>query len=440
MKKTDLKRFLYEPVAMTSMDWLIDCVIALGVFGFGVVQLALTANLFVPDPFTRMILGISRLNPDPAGIIATLFMSAIVVFRRRFPWPCFALTLFLWLIVEAALSMTELSMAPVLVCIFTLAYERGDTQTIVASAISIAVIVFAQFFTRTNALSSLLFFQNACLIAAVAFAGNAIFARQGRMAALEAHALEVEHAKEAEASKRVEEERVRIARELHDITAHSLSAIGIQAAVAERMIGKNDEEASVAIKQVRSISKAALADMRAIVGVLRGTSTAETAPIMGTSDLAILAEYLQGFEIECDIEFNGYDERNVPSHVDVALFKIAREAVTNAARHSGAKKVKILLALDGFNESRGDIVLADASCNPAPSKKQAILIVADDGSGIAGEQLSVGGHGLSGMRERAKVLGGSMKVLNNANDFEFEGREMPRLADHGTTIEVRIPV
>lgn len=393
---------------MTTTDWLVDCVIALGAFGFGVIQLTLSANLFVPDPFTRMILGIDAIRPTAFEIVATILISAPLVLRRRFPWPCFMLTLALWVVFDAGFALTALSMVSVLVSLFTVAYERSDTQTIVAGAMSFAAIVITQISPTSNSLSSLFLFQNSCMVIAVAFAGNALFARQGRMAAMEAQAKEMERAKEAEASKRVEEERVRIARELHDITAHSLSAIGIQAAVAERLVGQDDEQAAAAVKEIRSLSKSALADMRAMVGVLRNEEGAQFDPTEGTDRMASLESYLEGAGIECDLFMFGYDRAKVPTHVDVALFGIAREACTNIVKHSGATKAVIDL-----RDLGGQVVLYvyDNGCGISPSS---------DPSAEANT-----GHGIEGMRERVKLLDGTFALT--------------QAADGGTCVKVSVP-
>lgn len=388
-----LKDFLYTSVPMTATDWLVDCVIALGAFGFGLIQLALSADLFVPDPFTQMILGIRDIGakpfPRPIDALSTFLICVPLIFRRHIPWPCFILTLVLWMVFDAGFSVSALSMVPVLVALFTVAFERGDTQALVAGAISLAAIAFTQLFTRSSSLNSLLLFQNSCMVIAVAFAGNALFARQGRMLAMEAQAKEMERATEAEASKRVEEERVKIARELHDITAHSLSAVSIQAAAAERLIDTDPAAAKDAIAEVRSTAKSALQDMRAMVGVLRTGENAEFDPTEGTDRMATLESYLEGAGIDCDLFMSDYDRNRIPTHVDVALFGIAREACTNIVRHSGATKAAIDLR-----------ELEDAIT----------MRVYDNGCGFDASAEDGGGHGIEGMRERVKLLEGEFDI------------------------------
>lgn len=408
-----LKQYLYNPYPMDFTSWLVDFVIALGVFGFGMIQLALSANVFVPDPFTRMILGIHRIGPNQFEVLATILMSAPLVVRRRFPWPCFIVTLAFWVFFDAWFETSSLSMTPVLVALFTISYEQNDRQAIAAGLISLIAIIFTQFFMPSNGLSSLLLFQNSCMAIAVAFAGSALHARQEKLAAIEARASEMERVREAEASKRVEEERVRIARELHDITAHSLSAVSIQAAAAERLVDSDPEAAKSAIEQVRSTSKNALSDLRAMVGVLRSGEDAELNPTEGTERMASLETYLEGAGIQCDLFMLGYDRNHVPVHVDVALYGIAREACTNIVKHSGATKAVIDLRelddqvmLSVFDNGRG---MGDASDAVQGSDANSASGANKDQSANSATDKGVG-HGVEGMRERVKLLNGEFSI------------------------------
>ena len=181
-----------------------------------------------------------------------------------------------------------------------------------------------------------------------------------------------------------------IAREIHDITAHSLTAVSIQAAAAEKMIDRNPEAAREVIVQVRDTSKSALEEIRSMIGVLRNENQeAETAPTQGTDRLDDLVEYAceAGLEVQLDVE--DYHKDAVPAYVDVALFGIAREAVTNTVRHAQASWVRVALSSDA---------------------RFAHLTVEDNGKGAT--SLNSGGHGVQGMEERVRVLGGHFSASN----------------------------
>ena len=400
-----IARLLYHPVPMTSVDWLVDCVIAAGVFGFGLLQLTFSANLFVPDDFMRRLLGIQAATPSILGILATLAISLPLILRRRFPWPVFIATLLLWIAFEWMGGVESFSAVSPLIALFTLASECDRNQTIVAASAMLVNMLLSVSGGRSSGLTALLIVQNVALVIAVAFAGYALKTRGDYLKAAEARAAEAELTREMEASRRVEAERVRIARELHDITAHSLSAVSIQAAVAERMVDSDPEAAKVAIAEARATAKSALADMRSMVGVLRSGEDAQLEPTEGTDRMASLESYLEGAGIDCSLLMSGYDRSKVPTHVDVALFGIAREACTNIVRHSGATSASIEL-----HEEDGSVSLT----------------VSDNGRGIGNHaNEGNGGHGIEGMRERVKLLDGRISVSS--------------APEGGTRIHVSIP-
>ena len=258
-------------------------------------------------------------------------------------------------------------------------------------------------------------------MAAAAFAGYAIQVRQDYLRAAEERAAEAERTRETEAERRVAEERVRIAREVHDITAHSLSAVSIQAAAAERLIDSDPAAAKEAIATVRATSKGALDDIRAMIGVLRsGEGAAQTSPTESTEQIDALAAYLEGAGVSCELDTAHYDRTAVPAHVDVALFGIAREATTNVVRHAQARHVRIVLRTVAPAATPGAVVGSAAPAASAPVANAPVafaeIIVEDDGKGCsdAAAAAAAGGHGIEGMGERVRVLGGTFGAAPRA--------------------------
>ena len=245
---------------------------------------------------------------------------------------------------------------------------------------------------QSRILTQLTVFQNMALALAAAFAGYALHEHQERTRAIEERAIAAERGRDAEARRRVEAERVSIAREVHDITAHSLSAVSIQAAAAERLVDRDPAAAKEAIAEVRRTAKGALEEIRAMIGVLRaGEGPAETTPTQGTDRMGDLVSYLEGADIEVTLDETAYDRACVPAFIDVALFGIAREAATNIVRHAGARRATLALSTkrEGFAE----------------------LVVDDDGKGLAAPAAAAGHHGLLGMRERARLLQGTFSAF-----------------------------
>jgi signal transduction histidine kinase len=184
------------------------------------------------------------------------------------------------------------------------------------------------------------------------------------------------------------EERLRIARELHDTVAHHMSLINMQASVALHVLARKPEQAEVALGAIRDASKEGLAELRSLVAVLRDEQHA--APRAPSATLSALDELLSrteqaGLVVEKVISGT---ERPLPTAVELAAFRIVQEAITNVVRHAGAHRTRVLLHY-------GDEELG--------------VQVDDDGRGIE-VRTQVAGTGVLGMRERAQALGGSIRL------------------------------
>ncbi|MCO1582545.1 sensor histidine kinase [Crossiella sp. SN42] len=183
----------------------------------------------------------------------------------------------------------------------------------------------------------------------------------------------------AESSRRaVAEERLRIARELHDVVGHSLSLIAVQATVANHL-GPGSANASSALRTIESTSRGALAEVRRVLGALR--SDAELTPIPGPADLPGLAA---GSGLAVDLTLRG--DRELPAGLGLTVYRIVQEALTNVLRHAGTGSCRVLV------DRTGPAVLVE---------------VLDDGRG--GEP-SGSGNGLLGLRERAALFGGTLSA------------------------------
>lgn len=417
---------LYRDEPMEATDWLVDAVVAVGAFGFACLQLTLSVNLLFPDEMLRSLLGIDAVVPTVYSVVAIALTTLPLIARRRFPWPTFVLSLVLWAFFQLQTGAVSLSLAGPLVALFTIAYELSRAHAIAGAVAAVLILVIVPSTASSATMASLSLLQNVAFVAAAAFAGYAIQVRQDYLRAAEERAAEAERTRETEAERRVAEERVRIAREVHDITAHSLSAVSIQAAAAERLIDSDPAAAKEAIATVRATSKGALDDIRAMIGVLRsGEGAAQTSPTESTEQIGALAAYLEGAGVSCELDTAHYDRTSVPAHVDVALFGIAREATTNVVRHAQARHVRIVLRTIAPAATSGMVAGSAAPAASAPVANVpaaaapaafAEIIVEDDGRGCsdAAAVAAAGGHGIEGMGERVRVLGGTFEAAPRA--------------------------
>lgn len=221
--------------------------------------------------------------------------------------------------------------------------------------------------------------------------GTAVFMLTGWLVAVVALG-SVRHSRlayaEEEARLRATEERLRIARELHDVIGHNISMINVQAGAALYRLKKDPAQAEEALGAIKASSRETLRELRATLGVLRRVDEqAPTAPAPGLARAEELVGSAKLTGLEVRIVRTGV-ERSLSAPVDLAAYRIVQESLTNAARHSGAERVTIRLAY-------GD--------------RELDLTVEDDGQGSAARPAgSGGGSGISGMTERARALGGEL--------------------------------
>jgi signal transduction histidine kinase len=183
-------------------------------------------------------------------------------------------------------------------------------------------------------------------------------------------------------------ERTRIARELHDIVAHSVSMIVVQAGAAEQVVEDDPVFARRALEAIRTTGTDALAEMRRVVAMLRDTDEpGALTPQPGLEGVAALLRDAEATGLTTSLEVTGA-ARELPAGVDLAAYRIVQEAVTNVRRHAGASRVAVRVAY-GEDDVRVEVV--------------------DDGRGPGeGHGVNGTGHGLVGMRERAALYGGTV--------------------------------
>jgi len=227
-------------------------------------------------------------------------------------------------------------------------------------------------------------------------------------------------AAEQEARRRADEERLRIARELHDVLAHNISLINVQSGVALHLIDEQPQQARIALSAINEASADALREVRSVLSVLRRTGEQPPrAPTPGLDRLDELLSHAEAAGVEISLQVRG-DERGLPASVDLAAFRIVQEAVTNIVRHAGAGAATVQLIYDPADlilqiddDGSGGGVAGDGDRLPA------------GGGGVArdGDSLPVGGNGIAGMRERAVALGGELDAgPRSAGGFRVRAR------------------
>ncbi|MFF9475640.1 sensor histidine kinase [Streptomyces roseolus] len=215
----------------------------------------------------------------------------------------------------------------------------------------------------------------------------------------------------AEARRRAEAERLRIARELHDVVAHTLTVVGVQLRVAAEALDDEPAEARAALRTAQEVRATAVADLRALIGVLRDPGeepgAMELAPGRGLDGLDDLVAGVRAAGLRAAVETEG-DPAGVPAPVALAVYRIVQESLTNAVRHSGGTRVDVRLRY-GAEAVRVEIADDGAGAGARAGVGARVEERSEDGAGRGAGGVpgtGGGGHGVAGMRERVTVLGG----------------------------------
>jgi signal transduction histidine kinase len=232
------------------------------------------------------------------------------------------------------------------------------------------------------------FLPQASLLVTLLLLGEAVRSRRAWQAEVRERLARAEAEREREAARRVEQERLRIARELHDVMAHTISVITVQAGVAAEVLADAPEHAREALATIRAASREAMAELQATVGVLRTGDGQQPprAPAPGIGQLDSLLEAARGGGLRVQAVVAG-DPRPLPPAVDLTAYRILQESLTNVVRHARATTATVTVRYepDGV-----------------------VIEVADDGRGPGAAGGS--GYGLAGMAERAAALGGKLEA------------------------------
>lgn len=354
-----------------------DGLIADGALAAGAVAILLVGSYFTAryHPGARAF--------DPGALILLVAAGASLFFQRRHPVAVLGLVL--------ALTETYLLLGygggPIwlaLIVTYVHAIARGHR---VAGGITAVLGVGVSPFLNHLALHSVL--PSATFLATIGAWVLVLFAFGEGLRIRRQRAVDAARMREEEARRQASEERLRIARDLHDVLAHEISLINVQAGVALHLDEELSERARSALVAIRQASRDALGELRSVLDVLRRTGDpVPRRPAPGLAQLGELVSRARVGGLNVHMEVLG-ERRPLPAEVDVAAYRIVQEAVTNVIRHAGARHAWIR------------VTFVDESLE---------LAVEDDGRGPSVADGRGDGNGIAGMRERAAALGGDLQV------------------------------
>jgi signal transduction histidine kinase len=217
--------------------------------------------------------------------------------------------------------------------------------------------------------------------------------RGERAVQLEQRAAQLEAEQQAQAQAAVAAERARIARELHDVIAHSVSVMVIQAGAAEQLLEETPERARGPLVAVQDTGRQTIVELRRLLGILRDDGQElSLAPQPGLASLDLLLEEMRQAGLLVQLRVEGQPGR-LPPGVDLAAYRIVQEALTNTLRHAGPAQAEVVVR---YLEQALELEIVDDGSGPGPN------------DGAAGGSGQSKGHGLVGMRERVALYGGTL--------------------------------
>lgn len=327
-------------------------------------------------------------TPELRSVVLMVLVAGALVFRRRNPMAVLVFT--------AAVAVVELvagdPAAPVamsaVIALYTVASRTDRPTTWRVGLLTMTVLTgTAMFFGSAPWYTQ----ENLGIFAWTGMAGaagDAVRSRRAFVDAIRERAERAERTREEEARRRVAEERLRIARDLHDVVAHHIALVNVQAGVAAHVMDRRPDQAKEALEHVREASRSALNELRATVGLLRQSgdpeAPTEPAPGLDVLDELVITFRQAGLPVEVARADDGV---RLPAAVDLAVYRIIQEALTNVQKHAGS-------------DAKAEVSVIRVG----PTLEVTVL---DNGAETEGPK-DGGGHGLLGMRERVTALGGGL--------------------------------
>ncbi len=327
----------------------------------------------------------------PSDVWAYLLVVALCVpfaFHRRYPVVAIAVTAGA-LILYAVGRYSAYPGLPMFVLVAGISLHSTRWRALLAAGLG-AVAISVGVWLQPEGVATASTWVASLLAVAVAWLwGENLRNRRARWAAMEERARRLEAEREERDRQAVTDERLRIARELHDVVAHSMSVIAVQSGVANHVIDSRPAQARQALATIEATSRSALVELRRLLGVLRqgDDPVASLEPNPGMAEIGRLADQIRSAGVKVELKVEG-EPGDLPPGVDLSAFRIAQEGLTNVLKHGGGVARMVV------RYSPGAVAVE----------------IADDGrAGTTDEAPAEGtGHGLIGMRERVAVFGGEM--------------------------------
>ncbi|MFJ9716967.1 sensor histidine kinase [Streptomyces sp. NPDC101213] len=365
--------------------------------------------------------------PPAAAYLIAVVSCAVLPLRHRAPLAVLAATTAAGLLVPClGLLLTPFIVAPAVLtaysCSLAARTERRAARAVLlaSAALAAAIPLFEDVSWKDASRMGVV----AVFPLAAGVLGHSVRNRRAYLGAVEERARRAEESRDSEARRRVAEERLRIARELHDLVAHQITLANAQATVAAHFLDTRPEQTRKSLEELVETTADALDDLRATVGLLRqsGDASSPAEPAPGLSRLPALLESFRHAGLEVSVHQEG-TARPLPPGVDLTAYRIVQEALTNVTKHAGTGGARVRLV---WRRDRVTVTVADDGGGARTAPAASTGPSASPGPSASTAPDRPPGHGLIGMRERATAVGGSL----------FAGRR----PEGGFLVSARLPL
>lgn len=361
---------------------VIDALLAIGMFVLSIGSVVVWAT--DTDPNVKHL--------DTWGYLLLAGQTLPLIWRRRFPVWVLSVIVIAFMFDRAANYPGSWAFFGISFAVYTVGTQLPPKRSLLVGGIALDVVLL---WTAVGIF--MLDVEPFALISEIAvigfplLIGRETYHRQQRMIELERRALTAEHERERQAALAVAEERIRIARELHDVVAHEITVMTIQSSGARRILSKDPDRAEAAIKSAEAAGHRALTEIRRLLGMLRTSDPKTVDPQPGIASLDALVAQMNQAGVLTTLTING-DARELPLGIDLNVYRIIQESLTNTLKHGGPDvHAEIVVSYDNSTLT---------------------VEVLDDGRGAAAVHApsDLSGQGLVGMQERAALLDGALQT------------------------------
>jgi signal transduction histidine kinase len=378
----------------------------------GLITLLGLPQLFL-DNQSLAKLDIQFRDTDALAVLLTLAQAVPLVWRRRAPVTVLAVTGL------AALAHLAIGYRPtwaefgVLIALYTVAAHCPRRRSMLAAAAVAAGLAVYAALAMVRYPSPLEEDVQGWVVSYVQFAaawflGDVQQRRLAYTAKLEALNAQLATEQELRSRWAVAEERARIARELHDVVAHSVSVMVVQAGAARRTLASSPDQATTALGQIESTGRQALVEMRRLLGLLRDgdREDAALAPQPGLAHLESLAAAAREAGLPVEVAVEG-ESRPLPAGVDLSAYRIVQEALTNSLKHAGPARASVRVC---YGREVLEVQVWDDGPGAPGGAGLAVVTLGPGGVLEVSSPMAGGGNGLIGMRERVAMFGGTLEA------------------------------